>query len=262
VKKLSVETEWLIRKATAPLREGKVSPARYDKFRDKMVAFINRPGNYDRAKHWNRRVDLLEAVQKEELNPYVNKFRDKFKKASAKNLSPVMPSFLDELNKIAAPQLLLPPHRNPAQRFGTWASGHVRGAVGNAGQAVSNFGTPVKSFKQGWGHTFKPQGKPLGMGWKAFMGLQAAQGAYSVAKKEDPFGQGHSRLRRGLRFAGEQAGGFIGAFGGNRSLGLTGGIVGSMIGSRIGDTTGKIADRLRGHKTPPTLPPPPQGQQG
>lgn len=197
----------------------------------------------------------------------------------------LMPAFLDEMEKIS---IAMP---NVAQA-GAWAGKHVGalgaglkaapgavvrgikaapGAIGrgivnapknfatgseNVGRAITAFGTPIQSLKKGWHETWTPGGKPLHPGFKALMAYGALQGAHDTAKKEDPTGMGRSRVHRGLQFAGGQLGGVIAA-----PFGLAGGIAGSMIGDKAGDITGRFIDRFRGHRTPISLPPSPQGLQ-
>jgi len=149
-----------------------------------------------------------------------------------------------------------------AQAFGSRATRFVRnqaeGVGKNLGKATAAWASPKKSFQKGWESTWRPGGQPLSLPWKALMGYGLLTGTRDVLKREDPSGQGHSRVRRALRFAGDQAGGIIGA-----PFGFTGGLLSSMVGSKIGDTAGAAVDKLRGVRPkpahPPSLPPPPQG---
>lgn len=131
--------------------------------------------------------------------------------------------------------------------------GAVQGGIQNAGKAVGAFATPLQSAKAGWKMSvtdFK-QMKP----WmKGLMGLGLVSSAVEVGSKNDPMGQGRSRLNRGITAAGDQVGGLIGT-----PFGLAGGLVGGQIGRKAGGLVGKGVDRLRGYQAQQPSPPPPAG---
>jgi hypothetical protein len=171
-----------------------------------------------------------------------------------------MPAFIEEL--VAIQEDLEKKAFQPGYAGSVFNRG--ASAVGNAvhtgtqqvGHAAAAWAHPRKSFKEGWQATFHPNGKPLGLGWKAFMGYGLVTGLNSAVQKKDPSGQGKSRVRRLLNVAGDQAGGIIGA-----PYGLAGGIGSSLIGQKIGDTVGAGLERLVGYRPRPQphLPPPPTG---
>jgi hypothetical protein len=136
--------------------------------------------------------------------------------------------------------------------------GKTQTGIKNVGKAVGNFAHPIQNTRLGLKETLHPGGKPLGLPFKALMAYGLYNDVKTTAAKVDPTGQGRSKIHRGLNAAGAQIGGLIAAPVG----GLAGPMAGSIIGSKMGDLAGKGIDRLRGYRTPPTLPPPPQGQQG
>lgn len=121
--------------------------------------------------------------------------------------------------------------------------------VGQQGKNVGNtlntmFSSPVQGMKQGLKTTVGDlKGHPL---LTSMMAASTAMGVNDLRKKEDPSGEGRSRLRRATAFAGEQAGGLIGA-----PFSLAGGIAGGMMGKKIGDTIGGGIDMVRGYKKKP-----------
>lgn len=171
-------------------------------------------------------------------------------------------AFLDELEKISFD---VGGHAAAAaSRFGRGANRFAEGVGKNLGGAAMAFTTPRKSFAKGWDATWHPErlpgGQPLHPIFKGLMGYGLLTGLRDVAVKEDPAGKGHSRVRRALRFAGDQAGGIISA-----PFGLSGGMFGSMAGGKVGDLAGAAVDKLRGYRAPQRenvhLPPKPQGLQ-
>jgi hypothetical protein len=136
--------------------------------------------------------------------------------------------------------------------------GHAAGGAQNVGKAVGSFATPAKSMRAGWQKTVHDT-KSMSMPMKALMGYGLVTGAGSVIKKDDPMGQGRSRVRRALAFAGDQAGMVMSA-----PFGFWGGTAGSMIGNKVGDTVGRAVDKVRGYRPSvrPDLPPPPTAGQG
>lgn len=190
--------------------------------------------------------------------------------------STVQIAFLDELEKISLqmpsmasaanyvkgiPQRTGQFIRNIPQETGKFVRSvpqRMAQGVQNTGTAIGRFGTPVKSLREGWQATWNPQGassRHLAF-VRGMTALGAYQGVQSVRPKEDPTGLGRSRTHRALRSIGEQVGGIIAA----PVPGFAGPMVGSLVGGKVGDVAGRTVDRLRGYKTPPHLPPPPQGQ--
>lgn len=169
-----------------------------------------------------------------------------------------MPAFLEELVAIQEDlekRAFQPGYAGSVMNRGLGAAkGAVMSGTKQVGQAGAAWLDPKRSFKQGWQATFHPNGKPLGLGWKAFMGYGLLSGANNAAQKVDPTGRGHSRVRRLLQLAGDQAGGIIGG-----PFGLAGGIASSLIGQKIGDKVGAGLERAVGYRPQPHLPPPPQG---
>lgn len=75
----------------------------------------------------------------------------------------------------------------------------------------------------------------------------AASTVLNAVPKEDPSGEGKSRLRRAL-------GGIGGTIGGTVGKGVSGGILGAGLLGGAGDLVGKGIDKLRGYKHPPVKP--------
>jgi hypothetical protein len=174
-------------------------------------------------------------------------------------------AFLDELEKISLDMGTIGGHAAAAAgRFGRSATRFAEGVGKNVGGAAVAFTTPKKSFAKGWDATWHPErlpgGQPLHPVFRGLMGYGLLTGLRDVAVKEDPAGKGHSRVRRALRFAGDQAGGIISA-----PFGLSGGMLGAMAGGKVGDLAGAAVDKLRGHRPRRQenvhLPPKPQGLQ-
>lgn len=191
-----------------------------------------------------------------------------------KKIEKTATSFLDELEKISLSAGDAAGYaRSVAGRFGRYVQHHAEDTGKNLGNAAAAWAKPRESLKKGWHATWNPDGKPLGLGWKAMMGYGLISGAKDVASKKDPTGRGHSRVRRALRFVGDQAGGMIGA-----PFGMSGSILSSMAGSKLGDMAGAATEKIRGFRpkpagaaqlpsrpvTPqrPDLPPRPTGLQG
>lgn len=171
-----------------------------------------------------------------------------------------LPAFLDELEKISFNAGYA---ASVGSRFARGTANFAEGVGKNVGRAAMAFTTPKKSFTHGWDATWHPErlpgGQPLHPAFKALMGYGLLTGVRDVATKNDPTGRGHSRLRRALRFAGDQAGGIITA-----PFGFTGGMFGSMVGGKVGDLAGAATEKLRGYKPRREnahLPPRPQGLQ-
>lgn len=144
-------------------------------------------------------------------------------------------SFSDELEKIA----------NAAKitvRYGRrLAKGVAKATSKNTLKTVRDFGTPIKSIKKGVKHDFRDVAKKGIKGINAGHVLNVA-GAASTAgdafRKEDASGQGRSRVRRITAWAGDQAGGFVGA-----RHGLAGAITGGLVGRRAGEMVGGAVDK-------------------
>lgn len=145
-------------------------------------------------------------------------------------------SFTDELEKIA----------NAAKitvRYGRrLAKGVAKATSKNTLRTVRDFGTPVKSIKKGVKHDFKDIAKKGIKGMNLGHALNVA-GAASTAgdafRKEDVTGRGQSRVRRITAWAGDQAGGFVGA-----RHGIAGAITGGLVGRRAGEMAGSAADKV------------------
>lgn len=169
-------------------------------------------------------------------------------------------AFMDEMSKIAEPSW----HREAMARFGVsksknstrhhWAKEKSAadmaalllkeaakiGPVGNIRRTLSTMvNHPVRGVARGAKATVREFKKHPIIGTVGAAGL--GMGAYEAAKKEDPTGQGRSRFHRAARFAGETAGGLIGAPFGL----LSGGIAGSFVGGQIGKAVGSAYDRMR-----------------
>lgn len=134
--------------------------------------------------------------------------------------------------------------------------------IGNALHAIANH--PGQAFKAGIKETMKDvtTGHPLKrLGVGGLFALTTGSDVYNTLKKEDPTGQGRSRLARGAQAAGSFAGGMMGA-----PYGLSGGVVGGLTGEAAGRMVGKGIDRLRGRNKIPSPPnqmvePPPRTNQ-
>ena len=183
-------------------------------------------------------------------------------KCAFSKVSSLMPSFLDEMEKISVSM----------QGMGNWAKAvpgrlgnFVAGGAENVGRTVGAFATPVKSLKRGWHETWNPPGGTMFGKWDrpiqaGLLGMQVIGDAKMVAHPVDQSGQGRSRLHRLSTAIGNTAGGFIGL-----PHGMAGSMAGGLIGGTIGDRVGKGIDRLRGYRPRPAdphpgLPPRPMGQ--
>lgn len=170
-------------------------------------------------------------------------------------ISKHLPSFHDELQKISGTGTYV---RELGAKAARGAGKHAVQAGENVGNTLVAMANPRKALREGWDATFKPGGKPVGTGYKLFMGGTAAIGLHGALSKNDPMNLGRSRVRRTTQFIGDQMGGLMGA-----PFGLAGGITGSMIGGKVGDTAGRVIDRARRYRPktmqPPNLPPRPQG---
>jgi hypothetical protein len=85
--------------------------------------------------------------------------------------------------------------------------------------------------------------------WKIWQAKDLLEKAHGAIQKEDPTGQGRSRLHRTAAGIGSQAGGIIA-----RKFGILGGIAGTTVGGKVGDLAGRGVDRLRGYHKPPQNP--------
>lgn len=148
------------------------------------------------------------------------------------------------------------------QRAGYGAKKGAIHAMTQAGKGIGALTTPKQSWKQGLDLAWNPESIAGGkahpaetMLWRGLMASQLGGGVLGLMSKEDPTGRGHSRLRRGLRMVGEQAGGIMGS-----PHGFWGGLAASMVAGKAGDSVGAALDRLRGYRRhQPHLPPRPQG---
>jgi hypothetical protein len=156
-----------------------------------------------------------------------------------------------------------------AERVGGFARKHTIETGENIGQAIyKTVRHPIKGMKAGWKD---PQygAKAMfrgGLFNKAMGGLMVAgtaMGLNDLRKKQDPSGQNRGRLERIGDFAGQTAGGLIGA-----PHGITGGIAGTVVGSKILGGAGRVADKViakvRRKGAPPSVQPDqvPQKEQG
>jgi hypothetical protein len=128
------------------------------------------------------------------------------------------------------------------QSVGKWAKGHIQGSIRNAARTVEGFANPIKNMKAGWNDRSHKFDKSRMKDWKMWSGAPATVGfaaldAHAAMKKEDPTGQGRSRLERAGTAAGSLAGGMIGL-----PHGFTGGIVGSTIGGAVGKRVGQVGN--------------------
>lgn len=96
-------------------------------------------------------------------------------------------------------------------------------------------------------HLWKTKGTRMGQ--LAALGLVTVptiMSAKDLLNKEDPTGQGRSRLSRALEFGGTLGGGILGA-----TSGATGGTIMSMAGGAAGRGLGALADYVRGYSPQP-----------
>lgn len=126
-----------------------------------------------------------------------------------------------------------------AASFARSVPGRMEGAANNLGNAVGSFARPVDAMRQGWNQTTHDT-KNMHWAAKALMAHGLVTGLKDVALRDDPSGMGRSRLHRGLRFAGDQAGTIMTA-----PYGFTGAVAGSLIGSKLGDIAGRSIDKAR-----------------
>lgn len=146
-------------------------------------------------------------------------------------MNPIMiNAFFDEIEKIK--------EAGAMKNIGDGALGLGKAMVSNARNTLTAFATPIKSMKTG----FSASGGTFG---KTMVGVGAALGAPEAFAKEDPTGGNRSRTERISGWAGEQAGGLIGAPHGM----FTGSIVGSVMGKGIGRATGKAVNKAVNYTT-------------
>lgn len=113
----------------------------------------------------------------------------------------------------------------------------------NIANTVRGFKNPIANASEGLRESIKwAPGNRLNSAM--FVG-GTALGVPGVVKKEDPTGEGRSRLRRAATFAGETAGGLVGF-----KHGLSGNIAGTLLGHAAGSMAGKGIDKARGYKPP------------
>lgn len=141
-------------------------------------------------------------------------------------------SFSDELEKISSLGSM-------ASSAGKWMQGQYRGVLNNAAKTIGGFKNPIQSIKRGWNH---PTHKWDPKNWKTYGGVPmtvatTALDAHSAVKKEDPTGQGRSRLERVGTAIGNFGGGMIG-----QPHGVTGSLLGSAIGRGVGKRVGQAAN--------------------
>lgn len=123
------------------------------------------------------------------------------------------------------------------------------GMRANAHNTIKGMFRPVDSMKKGWKYTVGDwnSGSMLGKGMMAF---GAAAGLPEAVKREDPTGQGRSRVQRISRYVGSQAGGLMAA-----PFGFTGNVIGSIAGEAVGGAVGKTVDKVRGYRPRPQMAP-------
>lgn len=129
-----------------------------------------------------------------------------------------------------------------------WAGRHTGEALSNLAETVGTLAAPREAVRAGWRETVEGLKTP-GMGGKFNAGMLALGTAASIpgmAAKNDPSGQGDSRIARGAAFVGSQVGGLMGA-----PFGLTGGLAGGIAGDIAGRKVGRAIDRVRGYKPAP-----------
>jgi hypothetical protein len=122
-----------------------------------------------------------------------------------------------------------------ARRFSEFAGRQML----HAGRTLRDFKTPIKSMKHGW-TADNTLGRAMTVGG-------AALDLHSAAKREDPNGQGRSRLERIGAGIGNTAGGLIGM----RHGMFTGGIVGGVAGGAIGGGVGRMLSPRKPVQPPP-----------
>lgn len=168
------------------------------------------------------------------------------KNSSAKT-SPLFNAFDDELRGIVKEAIDPAMIRRGAAAGGKFlrsaadvVSGNkntIRQNLTGAGRALKN---PVEGFKAGLKH-IKGEFSSGGNVSKAMLVGGTALGAPEVMAKDDPRGQGRSRVHRGIQAAASTVGGVITA-----PFGLSGGLAGSAVGDVVGHQVGKTVDRFRG----------------
>jgi hypothetical protein len=162
---------------------------------------------------------------------------------------PTLHSFFDEMEKISSLML----NAGTPIKFTARAANWFKGGIGHAGQTLKTMATdPVGGFKRGLGSLKKDlsTGKPGTQALqKGLFALSTGGEIYNTAKKEDPTGQGRSRLARGAQAVGSFAGSTIGA-----PFGLSGSLVGGLAGETAGRMVGKGIDRLRSRNKIPIQP--------
>lgn len=164
-------------------------------------------------------------------------------------MKPSILSFLDEMQFIASPGLRK--ESGVMRNVGEWSLKQARGIGKDIHGAAKAFGSPTKGVSEGakFIHNDFKSANPF---WKAMTAYGLVSGAPEALAKEDPSGQGRSRLNRMTRFAGAQAGNVIGA-----PYGFVGGTLASLAGEGAGAMIGKGIDKARGIKLKRPLHPEP-----
>jgi hypothetical protein len=182
------------------------------------------------------------------MNPVTAKaFQDELAKIAFRFSRPDPATLAAELMKESAVPGMGIPGAAAVKKFG-------KGIAKNFVNTVEAAKTPVKSFKKGWHFGSEPgesgwmlgKGKVtkyLPLGPKALTVGSAALGAPDAFAKNDPSGQGRSKLERMSRWTGSNIGGIIGA-----PFGLTGAFAGGAMGEMAGAGAAKVVDRIRGYK--------------
>lgn len=162
-------------------------------------------------------------------------------------------AFEDEMSKIAAAGAMT----NIGGRITSWVGkkaksigGWAKKQPGNLLEAGAAHLNPVKGLKEGWKFNWDPKTGGGNMGRALFLGGTALS-AGSIIPKNDPMGNGDSRMTRALRFAGGTATGLIAS-----KYGVLPSIAYGIAGDMAGGAIGKRIDKARGYKPPP--PPPPK----
>ena len=149
-------------------------------------------------------------------------------------------AFIDEVEKIKEAGFL--------QNVGSFVSRHAQGIGKNLAGTAGTVLRPGQAMREGMKATVDSMKTP---GWGGKINTALLVGGTglmipSVVKKEDPSGQGASRIARGARFAGGTIGGIMAT-----PFGLSGGIAGGIAGDAVGKRVGSAIDRVRGlRKTP------------
>lgn len=145
-------------------------------------------------------------------------------------------AFIDEMDKIK--------EAGAMKDIGDGALGLGKAVVNNARNTFTAFKNPIKSLGSGLSQAD-------GFWGKASVGMGAAMTAPEAFSKEDPTGEGRSRVERSASWVGDQVGGLIGAAPHAGVWGQIGGsLIGGMVGRTAGKLTGKAVDAVRGYKSP------------